>query len=231
MQKKKNRRERERAGSFYPFDGVPPSLLHNTPPFFHGAGQPGVSTSSSYWNSDLSVKWKRRKKKQTRRGKERGEREEEGRGLATETRVGTSRWKSISKSPERERTTPTDAPPLPPSICEFNGSDLLNWVGAGVLSFFDFLIFHFAPNPPHPPPSTSKSIQMRFNVAAPLNNIIQMILHIPPEGKIAAVVIWRERQILQGRHDDDMPSSAQLSPVSSFFLLLHLFVLLTFVSQ
>jgi hypothetical protein len=28
-----------------------------------------------------------------------------------------------------------------------------------------------------------------------------------------------------------MPSSAQLSPVSSFFLLLHLFVLLTFVSQ
>lgn len=68
---------------------------------------------------------------------------------------------------------------------------------------------------------------MRFNVAAPLNNIIQMILHIPPEGKIAAVVIWREREILQGRHDDDMPSFHQFL----LFLLLHLFVLLTFVSQ
>lgn len=174
-----------------------------------------IEIQTCQWNG------KEGRKKQTRRGKERGEREEEGRGLATETRVGTSRWKSISKSPERERTTPTDAPPLPPSICEFNGSDLLNWVGAGVLSFFDFLIFHFAPNPPHPPPSTSKSIQMRFNVAAPLNNIIQMILHIPPEGKIAAVVIWRERNYRAGM--------MMICPAfTSFFFFFFFFIFLSY---
>lgn len=156
-----------------------------------------------------------KKEKKTHTWKERGEREEEGRGLATETRVGTSRWKSISKSPERERTTPTDAPPLPRLYV--NSTAQIYWTGSAQASspfWFPYIALYSISHQIHPPPpqSTSKSIQMRFNVAPPPNNLL-----------FKWYCIYRLKRNCCGRHlerERDITGPAwwwyaQLSPVSS----------------